>query len=105
MIGLEAENKNTTQKIDMVREPSIDATERKDRIRSQIKNFLHDVDNIVNITVCNLWDNRYRANVWCKHEFKTDLSVVDIQKIDYSYFIHASEDGTITKSDPKLEKE
>ena len=97
MIGTEEKKTDRAKEISM--EPKISM---EDKIRDQVKKSLENAEGIVEIKVHNLWDNRYRANVWCKYTVETDYASVEAIKIDYSYFVHVSEDGIITKSSPEL---
>ena len=74
-------------------------------IKEQVLQKLGTPENLSHVTAGNLWDNRWRVNVWCFHAPQGDVSFMDAQSLDYSYFIHTSEDGTIIKSSPKIEKE
>ena len=74
-------------------------------VKEQVLLKLGTPKNLSHITAGNLWDNRWRVNVWCTHKPKGEVCMVETLSIDYSYFIHTSEDGTIIKSSPKIEKE
>ena len=74
-------------------------------VKEQVLQKLGTPTNLSHITAGNMWENRWRVNVWCTHEPRGEVCMVKAQSIDYSYFIHTSEDGTIIKSSPKIEKE
>ena len=74
-------------------------------VKEQVLQKLGTPKNLSHVTAGNLWDNRWRVNVWGFHAPQSDVSIIDVQSIDHSYFIHTSEDGTIIKSSPKIEKE
>ena len=84
---------------------SVTQQELEEFVKEQVLQKLGTPENLFQITAGNMWDNRWRVNVWCTHKFQGEVSIVDIQSIDYSYFIHTSEDGTIIKSSPEIEKE
>ena len=82
------------------------AQELEEFVKEQVLQKLGTPPNLSHITAGNMWGNRWRVNVWCFHESQREvISIVNIQSIDYSYFIHTSEDGTIIKSSPTIEKE
>ena len=79
--------------------------ELEEFVKEQVLQKLGTPENLFQITAGNMWDKRWRVNVWCSQKFQGEVSIVVIQSIDYSYFIHTSEDGTIIKSSPEIEKE
>jgi hypothetical protein len=48
--------------------------------------FVGHVPNMLKIDQHNLWDNRYRINVWTQRYI--DESVVPTNRIEKSFFIH-----------------
>ena len=85
---------------------SVPQQELEEFVKEQVLQKLGTPENFSHITAGNMWDNRWRVNVWCFHKSQSDvISIVNVQSIDYSYFIHTSEDGTIIKSSPEIEKE
>jgi hypothetical protein len=73
-----------------------------DKIKKEVMSHLKNVNNIYKVRVKHLWDHRWRVNIWCQHESKTELSLLPIISIDYSYFVRTNDDGKILNSDPKL---
>ena len=61
-------------------------------------------ENLFQVTATNLWNDRWRVNVWCKHQVETECMVVENHRIEYSYFIRYNEEsGTITLCNPEIE--
>ena len=74
-------------------------------VKEQVLQKLGTPKNLFRITAGNMWENKWRVNVWLTHKWQGDGTEVDTHLIDHSYFIHTAEDGTITKSSPEIEKE
>ena len=60
--------------------------------------------NLDFIRASNVFDNRWRVDVWGSHDSTTTDVVVKYSKIDYSYFIRYDEEaGQIISCDPEIE--
>jgi len=77
----------------------------KSFVEEQVLNRLGTPSNLNFIRASNVFDNRWRVDVWCYHEVEGTLSSTSNSKIDYSYFIHADEQGKIINSSPEIKKE
>ncbi len=77
----------------------------EESVKKQVLELLGRPKNLHKITARNLWDNRWRVNLWCTHIQQADVSEVEVHLIDYSYFIHTSDTGEIINSDPEIVKE
>jgi|TARA_Y100000401_G_scaffold114704_1_gene117148 hypothetical protein len=73
-----------------------------DKIKKEVMSHLKNVKNIYKVRVKHLWDHRWRVNIWCQHDSQTELSILPIISIDYSYFVRTNSDGEIINSDPQL---
>jgi arginyl-tRNA synthetase len=60
-------------------------------------------DNLHEVKVHHLWDNRYRVNVWVKVP-SAHNPVYDNVKIQESFFVWATETGEIAQVSPEIEK-
>ncbi len=60
--------------------------------------------NLDFIRAGNVFDNRWRVDVWGFHDSTTTDVIVKVSKIDYSYFIRYDEElGKIISSIPEIE--
>ena len=84
---------------------SNDKIAKENFIREQVLNLLGRPKSLNFIRASNVFDNRWRVDVWCYFDSQETIMPSQCSKILHSYFIHASEDGTIIKSSPSREKE
>jgi len=77
----------------------------KSFVEEQVLHRLGKPDNLNFIRASNVFDNRWRVDVWCYHDVEGTLSQLNSSKIEYSYFVHTDEQGKIIKSDPQIDKE
>tara|TARA_Y100000593_G_C4320080_1_gene343289 strand:+ start:6230 stop:6517 length:288 start_codon:yes stop_codon:yes gene_type:complete len=80
-------------------------TNFKSFVEEQVLNKLGKPDNLNFIRASNVFDNRWRVDVWCYHEVEGCLSKTSSSRIEYSYFVRTDEEGKITNSDPEINKE
>lgn len=60
--------------------------------------------NLDFVRASNVFDNRWRVDVWGLHDSTTTEVVVKCSKIDYSYFIRYDEElGKIISCSPEIE--
>ena len=59
--------------------------------------------NFHSIRASNVFDNKWRVDVFCHHELEAELMSVTNLRIDYSYFIAVSGDGEILSSSPDID--
>ena len=79
--------------------------ELKAFIEEQVITKLGKPKNLNFIKASNIFDNRWRVDVWCYFDSTETIVATKCSKIYYSYFIHADDDGKITKSNPEIVKE
>ena len=79
--------------------------ELKSFVEEQVIAKLGKPSNLNFIRASNVFNNRWRVDVWCYHKVEGCISEQSCSMIDHSYFIHADEHGKITKSDPEINKE
>ena len=61
--------------------------------------------NLHHATATNVFNNRWRVNLWCSHDKQLDVSVTSVLLIDYSYFITwDNESNDIISSDPEIQR-
>ena len=71
-------------------------------IEEQVLDAIGKLDNLKEVRVAKLFENRYRVNVWCTYKPEGCITDFDGQKIDYSYFIRADDKGKITYCNPEI---
>lgn len=59
--------------------------------------------NLHSIRPRNIFNNKWRIDVFCEHEAETEMITMKGIRIDYSYFVTLDEDGEIVKSSPEIE--
>ena len=59
--------------------------------------------NFHSIRASNVFDNKWRVDVFCHHELETELMSVTNLRIDYSYFIAVTVAGEIISSNPEID--
>ena len=79
--------------------------ELKSFVEEQVIAKLGKPSNLNFIRASNVFNNRWRVDVWCYHKVEGCIPEQSCSMIDHSYFIHADEHGKITKSDPEINKE
>ena len=57
------------------------------------------------IKASNVFDNRWRVDVWCYFDSTETIMATKSSDIKHSYFIHVDEHGKITNSSPEIHKE
>ena len=57
------------------------------------------------IRASNIFDNRWRVDVWCYYDSTVTIMPTKCSKIFHSYFIHTDDHGKIVKSSPEIKKE
>jgi hypothetical protein len=53
----------------------------------------------------NVFDNRWRVDVWCYFDSMVTIMAIKSSKIKHSYFIRVDEHGKIIDSSPEINKE
>ena len=53
----------------------------------------------------NVFDNRWRVDVWCYFDSKATIMAIKSSNIKHSYFIRVDEHGKIINSSPEINKE
>ena len=79
--------------------------ELKAFVEEQVTTKLGKLKNLNFIRASNIFDNRWRVDVWCYYDSTQTIVATKCSKIYYSYFIHTDDDGKITKSNPEIVKE
>lgn len=75
-------------------------------VEAAVLDMLGTPSNMTMITSRNVYDNRWRVNVWTEYEVKGDIVHSVSQKIKHSYFVHFNHtDHKIIKADPEIKKE
>ena len=74
-------------------------------VKEQVLEKLGKPNNLNFVRASNIFDNRWRVDVWCFFDSTKTIMPTKCSKIFHSYFIHTSGSGEIIKSDPKIEKE
>tara|TARA_Y100000310_G_C20464384_1_gene706908 strand:- start:555 stop:866 length:312 start_codon:yes stop_codon:yes gene_type:complete len=83
----------------------VNKEEIKSFIEEQVINKLGKPKNLNFIKTGNVFDNRWRVDVWCYYDSANTMMPTQCSKIFHSYFIHADEDGKIINSSPEIVKE
>jgi len=76
---------------------------KEEMITRQVLDAHGGIDDLKEIRMRNVFDNRWRVNVWCYYEDPNLMSnLTRPSTIKYSYFIHVDDAGSIMASDPEL---
>ena len=57
------------------------------------------------VRASNVFDNRWRVDVWCYFDSTVTIMPTKSSNIKHSYFIHVDEHGKIIDSSPEINKE
>ena len=74
-------------------------------IIEQVTEGLGSPKNLNFIRASNVFDNRWRVDVWCYYNSTNTIMPTKCSNIFHSYFVHVDGHGKITKSDPEIKKE
>tara|TARA_Y100000310_G_C20017997_1_gene506075 strand:+ start:38 stop:328 length:291 start_codon:yes stop_codon:yes gene_type:complete len=61
-----------------------------------------EIEGFKDITAGNVFENRWRVNIWITYQNPELISGSKSQRIEYSYFMHVDDAGNITKCEPPL---
>jgi len=84
---------------------SLTKEELKSFVEQQVLTKLGKPENLNFVKASNVFDNRWRVDVWCYYDSTKTIMKTQCSHIFHSYFIHADEHGKITKSSPEIKKE
>tara|TARA_Y100001938_G_scaffold140883_1_gene209759 strand:+ start:6296 stop:6562 length:267 start_codon:yes stop_codon:yes gene_type:complete len=76
---------------------------KEEIITRQVLDAHGRMDDLKEVRMRNVFDNRWRVNVWCYYEDPNLMSnLTRPATIKYSYFIRVDDSGNIVHSDPEL---
>ena len=76
---------------------------KEEIITRQVLDAHGELEDFKEIRMSNVFDNRWRINVWCYYEDPNLMSSLSRPStIKYSYFVHVDDAGKILKSSPEL---
>ena len=76
---------------------------KEEIITRQVLDAHGSMDDLKEVRMRNVFDNRWRVNVWCYYEDPNLMSnLTRPATIKYSYFIRIDDSGNIVHSDPEL---
>ena len=84
---------------------SLAKEELKSFVEQQVITKLGKPPNLKFVRASNVFDNRWRVDVWCNYDSTQTMMKTQCSHIFHSYFIHVDEHGKITKSSPEIIKE
>ena len=76
-----------------------------DFVKEQVLNKLGKLKNLDFIRASNIFENRWRIDVWCYFDSTVTIMPTKCSKIFHSYFAHTGPDGQIIYSNPEIKKE
>ena len=79
--------------------------ELKSFVEQQVITKLGKPTKLNFVRASNIFDNRWRVDVWCYYDSTKTIMTTQCSHIFHSYFIYVDEHGKITKSDPEIKKE
>ena len=79
--------------------------ELKSFVEEQVITRLGKPPELNFIRASNIFENRWRVDVWCHYDSTITIMPTKCSNIKHSYFIHVDEHGKITKADPEINKE
>ena len=91
--------KDVLEKIETEEVTKIDI---KSLVEKQVMETLGKPNNFDYIRSKNVYNNRWRVDVWCEHESNKTMVFTKYSTIDYSYFIKVDDEGKIVESSPKI---
>ncbi len=74
-------------------------------VKEQVLNKLGKPKNLDFIRASNIFENRWRIDVWCHFDSTVTIMPTKCSKIFHSYFVRTDTDGQIIYSNPEIEKE
>jgi len=74
-------------------------------VKEQVINKLGKPTELNFIKASNVFDNRWRVDVWCYFDSQATIMPTKSSDIKHSYFIRVDEHGKITNSSPEIIKE
>ena len=74
-------------------------------VKEQVLNKLGKPKNLNFIRASNIFENRWRIDVWCHFDSTVTIMPTKCSKIFHSYFAHTGPDGQIIYSNPEIKKE
>jgi|TARA_R110002110_G_scaffold280154_1_gene494904 hypothetical protein len=75
---------------------------KEEIITRQVLDAHGELKDLKEIRLYNVFDNKWRINVWCYYENESIMSIFRPATIKYSYFVHVDDACKILKSCPKL---
>ena len=97
------EKEMETSKVSKAHPSPVSDTQKE--ITDRVLELLGKPPNLREITATNLWDDRWRVNVWCIEKKQLECSMADCHHIPHSYFLRYNPDSKeIIRCDPKIEK-
>jgi len=79
--------------------------ELKSFVEEQVITKLGKPPELNFIRASNVFNNRWRVDVWCYFDSEETIMPSKCSNIKHSYFIHVDEHGKITNSSPEINKE
>tara|TARA_B100001939_G_scaffold55410_1_gene44577 strand:+ start:1973 stop:2281 length:309 start_codon:yes stop_codon:yes gene_type:complete len=89
--------------MDRRRKKSTDDTANKHVSNQVIEKLGGKPKNFHSIRASNVFDNKWRVDVFCERQIQGETTSVTNTTIDYSYFISVDEDNNIVKSEPEID--
>ena len=96
-------------------EPKVQSSklDNKELTKNELKSFVEEQvitklgkpTELNFIRASNVFDSRWRVDVWCYFDSEETIMPSKCSKIKHSYFIHVDEHGKITNSSPEINKE
>lgn len=71
---------------------------------AELLNRLGRPEKLKFIKASNVFDNKWRVDVWCYHDSVKTIMATQSAKILHSYFIYADAHGKIIESSPEITK-
>ena len=74
----------------------------EEELKKEVLKRLGKPPELLQITACNLWDNRWRVNVWTNKEIVTDCSIMKSPTIakNHSFFCIIKQGGEMVFNPP-----
>ena len=96
-------------------EPKVQSSklDNKELTKNELKSFVEEQvitklgkpPELNFIRASNVFNNRWRVDVWCYFDSEETIMPSKCSNIKHSYFIHVDEHGKITNSSPEINKE
>ena len=89
---------------DKITKEKVSPVKIEELLVAELLNRLGRPEKLNFIKANNVFDNKWRIDVWCYYDSVKTIMTTQSSKIFHSYFIHADAHGKIIESSPEITK-